>query len=881
MSKYSALFESNSSNSVQSKYDALFNDEVLPTDTQSVSKYDLLFEDNTPTAPQVEQTVSPDLKEKIDEAPWYESMLYEFNKFKFNALFGGAEGVGELASSVGELFGADIDNPLASDKPNLFRDAMGAMHGVSQEEFQESTVRDVARVGAQLAPVGAALNVISKTPKVTQALSSIPKAVKLPVGAALTEFIALSADEKGLSDAIGMGPLQKEEGESVFMGKLKNAGEGLAMFGGFKAAGKVADKTLVPAVNKTFSVIEKGLEKVDPYIRPIKSKIKELDPFVASRMDKFELDNLMLKQNFVDQMQPFADQFKKLSKDEQKLFQRLTSNPDSMEQAFTMLDKVQKRKGMDGIKANFLAVRQGLDDLHALANKNGIEIEYRKDYLPRVMKDYDGFVKSLGKEPRSQLEEMFRAAEKKKFDDMPEKMKQSVSLEDTKLSEAERAKVIQNYFEGNNLRGSGKMGLQKERVLASITDDTQKYYDDFLGGLQKYVDNITYNVNKNRFLGKSQDPTAKSIFTDIERIEDGKVQDEITKLISTRFKGGEARIGKGTNIARNVIYASTIANPYSTITQLGDLALNSYRNGLINTLSPFGPKIKLKDFGLNDIASEFTDAGAVKGAMDKLFKVTGFKNLDIALKENNLRGAFRQAQGQLRNKNSKAYKKFIEENKPFFQNETDDLIDAIRRGDSQNENVRHYLFSRLTKTQPITLSEMPAKYLNMKGGRLFYSLKTFFVKQLDVMREDIVQKLAKRETSKEGIQNAARFAMLFGGGTAAVNATKDLILGRPVEISDELMDVAMQMIGISRYAIYKAKSDGLTGGATAVLAPPMPIVNEAFKVLAADDKEEALKKQSKELVRYIPVVGKDIYWRVGAGKEKIEQDRLDRLRGND
>ena len=865
MSKYSALFESNSSNLVQSKYDALFNEEVLPTDTQSVSKYDLLFEDNTPTAPQVEQTVSPDLKEKIDEAPWYESMLYEFNKFKFNALFGGAEGVGELASSVGELFGADIDNPLASDKPNLFRDAMGAMHGVSQKEFQESTVRDIARVGAQLAP----------------ALKSVPKAVKLPVGAALTEFIALSADEKGLSDAIGMGPLQKEEGESVFMGKLKNAGEGLAMFGGLKAAGKVADKTLVPAVNKTFSVIEKGLEKVDPYIRPIKSKIKELDPFVASRMDKFELDNLMLKQNFVDQMQPFADQFKKLSKDEQKLFQRLTSNPDSMKKAFDMLDKVQKRKGMDGIKANFLNVRRGLDDLHKLANDNGIKIEYREDYLPRVMKDYDGFVKSLGKEPRSQLEEMFRAAEKKKFDDMPEKMKQSVSLEDTKLSEAERAKVIQNYFEGNNLRGSGKMGLQKERVLASITDDTQKYYDDFLGGLQKYVDNVTYNVNKNRFLGKSQDPTAKSIFTDIERIEDGKVQDEITKLISTRFKGGEARIGKGTNIARNVIYASTIANPYSTITQLGDLALNSYRNGLINTLSPFGPKIKLKEFGLNDIASEFTDAGAVKGAMDKLFKVTGFKKIDIALKENNLRGAFRQAQGQLRNKNSKAYKKFIEENKPFFQNETDDLIDAIRRGDSQNENVRHYLFSRLTKTQPITLSEMPAKYLNMKGGRLFYSLKTFFVKQLDVMREDIVQKLAKRETSKEGMQNAARFAMLFGGGTAAVNATKDLILGRPVEISDELMDVAMQIIGISRYAIYKAKSDGLTGGATAVLAPPMPIVNEAFKVLAADDKEEALKKQSKELVRYIPVVGKDIYWRFGAGEEKIKQDRLDRLRGKD
>tara|TARA_Y100001937_G_C7119236_1_gene331745 strand:- start:44 stop:2326 length:2283 start_codon:yes stop_codon:yes gene_type:complete len=760
---------------------------------------------------------------------------------------------------------------------------MGAMHGVSQKEFQESTVRDVARIGAQLGMGGGVVKGLTSIPKAASALKSVPKAVKLPVGAALTEFIALSADEKGLSDAIGMGPLQKEEGESVFMGKLKNAGEGLAMFGGLKAAGKVADKTLVPAVNKTFSVIEKGLEKVDPFIRPIKSKIKELDPFIASRMDKFELDNLMLKQNFVDQIQPFADQFKKLSKNEQKLFQRLTSNSDSMKKAFDMLDVVQKRKGMDGIKANFLTVRKALNDLHKLANKNGIEIEYREDYIPRVMKDHDGFMKSLGKEPRSQLEKMFRAAEKKKLDELPEGMKRSLSdadMEDT-LTSADRIKIIQDYFGGNNLRGSGKMGLQKERVLASITDDTQKYYDDFLGGLQKYVDNVTYNVNKNRFLGKSQDPTAKSIFTDIERIKDEKVQDEITNLISTRFKGGEARIGKKTNIARNVIYATTIANPYSTITQLGDLALNSYRNGLINTLSPFGPKIKLKEFGLNDVASEFAEAGTMKGAMDELFKKTGFKKLDIAIKENNLRGAFRQAQGQLRNKNSKAYKKFVEENKPFFESETDDLVDAIRRGDSQNENVRHYLFSRLTKTQPITLSEMPSAYLNRRTGRLFWALKTFFVKQLDVMREDIVQKLAKRETTKEGMQNAARFAMLFGGGTAAVNATKDLILGRPVEISDELMDVAMQMIGISRYAIYKAKSDGLIGGATAILAPPMPFVNEAFKVLAADDREEALKKQSKELMRYVPVFGKDIYWRFGAGEEKIKKDRLDRLRGKD
>ena len=839
------------------------------------------------TPPQVEQPISPDLKDKLNDTPWYESVLYEINKQKHNAIFGATEGISNIGTDLLNLFGADIENPLAADKQNAFRNLAGAASGVSQEEYEDSTVRDIARVGAQIAPVGAAVSAVSKIPKIAQAVSKVPKAMRLPIGAAITEFIALSGDEQGIADAIAdagyENPLQKKDTDSEFMGRLKNAGEAVALFGGGKIAGKIASKTLVPAVNKTFSGIEKVLEVADPIIKPIKSAIKQEDKFIAGRMDKFELDNLTMKQNFVDRITPFADQFKKLTKNEQQLFQRLTSNTDTMPEAYKLLDRVQTRKGLDGIKGNFKEVTNSLDELFTIANKNGVEIEYRKDYLPRVMKDYEGFMKSLGKEPKNAMDEMIKEARIAKHSGMSEKMKQSISLEQTNLTSEETAKVIQNFYEGRGVKGGGKAGLQKQRVVDNITTDNQQYYDDFLPGIQRYVDNVVYRTNKNRFVGMSQDPSARNIFQDIETVSKGDTDKatKLAKLISTRFNGGEAKIGKGTNVLRNTIYATTIVNPYSTITQLGDLALNAYRNGVINTISPFGPKIKLKEFGLNDMASEFTDAGAMKGAMDKLFTVTGFKKLDIALKENNIRGAFRQARSQLQNKNSKAYKKFIEDNKPFFENETDDLVDAIRRGDSKNENVRHYLFSRLTKTQPITLSEMPAAYLNSKKGRLAYALKTFFVKQLDVIREDIVQKLAKRETTKEGVQNAIRFGMLFGGGTAAVNMTKDVMLGRPVEIKDELMDVGMQMLAVSRYAIYKGSSDGLAGLGAAILAPPMPIINEAFKVLLAEDKEKALEKQSKELLRYIPIAGKDIYWRLGPGEDKIKKQRLDKLRGKD
>jgi hypothetical protein len=833
-------------------------------------------------------TTTSDLKDRIDNTPWYESMAYELNKIKFNAIFGGLEGVGELYRSGMELLGKDVKNPFDEGVLAETRDLMGATQGVTPQEYQDSVVKDIARIGVQIAPVGAAVSAVSKLPKVAQAVSKVPKALRLPAGAGITEFIALASDEKGLADAVAEAgfenPLQKKDTDTILTGKLKNLAEG-SVGGAFAKLGvKLADKAIIPAVNKTFSAIDKTLGTADKYIRPIKTKLKEIDPFVASRLDRFELDVLMSKQDFAERIKPFSKQFKKLKRNEQDRFQRLTSNSETMPEAYKMLDRVQKEPGMDGIKENFLAVRDSLDDLYESANRNGIDIEYRKDYLPRVMKDHEGYLKSLGVEPQGELKKMIRQAEQKKFDDLPEKMKLRASPKDTSLTSAEKSKVVQNFFEGNNLRGRGKMGLQKERTLATITEDTQKFYDDFLGGLQKYVDNVTYNVEKNRFLGKSTDPNARSIFEDIARISDDEAGDEATRLLKQRFDGGEARISGATNAIRNAIYASTIVNPYSTITQLGDLALNAYRNGLINTVSPFGPKIKLKDFGLNDIGADFADAGKMKKTMDFLFKGTGFKQLDVALKENNLRGAFRQAQSKLKNKNSKAYKDFVEENKPFFQNETDDLVDAIRRGDSQNENVKHYLFSRLTKTQPITLSEMPEQYLKMKGGRLAYSLKTFFVKQLDVLREDILKKLAKRETTKEGVQNAIRFAMLFGGGTTAVNITKDLALGRPVSIPDELIDTALQMTGISRYSIYKGRADGIGGFLAAILLPPMPLVNEVFKVAmeptsSDPDLGKAIEKQSQELIRYVPVFGKDLYWRVGAGEEKIRKERLDQLRG--
>ena len=89
----------------------------------------------------------------------------------------------------------------------------------------------------------------------------------------------------------------------------------------------------------------------------------------------------------------------------------------------------------------------------------------------------------------------------------------------------------------------------------------------------------------------------KSIFADITAHAGDRAQ-EAMDLVGKRIAGGERKVGRKTNIARNFIYATTIGNPWSTITQIGDMGMNAYRNGLINTVSPFGTKVKLKGLWL-------------------------------------------------------------------------------------------------------------------------------------------------------------------------------------------------------------------------------------------------------------------------------------------
>lgn len=822
----------------------------------------------------------------MENLPWYEAIVWDTmtNKYLMGTLMGVGEGLHELPK-VANLFGADYENPMTAEVDKLDE----SLKGLGEEGVSQPT-REISRIVTQLAPVGALVQATSKIPLLATQLEKVPKTA-LAMKVALTDFLALSGDEPGLADAVddagALAPLlftKKKEGEPEAIGRLKNSAEALFLLGGVGAAGKYM---LSPAVRKIAETLNKGLsaEPVARLLKPISARLQEISPRLVNRLHAFELQGNLLKQKYVDSMEPFAELYKKMDANEQKLLQRFTSSSKTMPSAFRLLERLEKNKPeLLGIKGAFQDVRASLDELHQLANKNGVEIQYRRDYIPRTM-NYEKYLKEeFGKKRPNELQMLLNKYKDKKRDDLMTSMERSgsdargLSMK-VELSPFEEAEVIQRYAQGERVKKGSS--FQGERKIEQIGVNNQKYYDDMLSGMQKYVNNVTHQITKNRFIGKAPGTEKDNIWTQIQmHAKDPDSREKAIDLINTRLAGGEQSIGKKLGAYRDFAYLATIGNPFATITQLGDIGLNSYRNGLINTVSPFGKKVKLKDFGLNDIAAEFTDPASTRKAVDYVFRKTGFKKLDQVLKQSNMNGALRQAQKQLKNKNSKEYKEFSKANFPFFKHETGDLINAIRAGNIDDENVKLFLFSRLSKTQPISLSEMPEMYLKSKGGRVAYALKSFTLKQLELVRSDILEKLSKKETMGEGMKNAARLGVLFGGVTGSTNVVKDLILGRPVDVPDAAMDALMTNAGITRHHIYKFKM-GPIEGVSSIVAPPAPVIKEAVKVAFADDRGKALETQSQELPKYIPIGGKLYYWRLGAGAEKSREQRIRKIKGKD
>lgn len=202
----------------------------------------------------------------------------------------------------------------------------------------------------------------------------------------------------------------------------------------------------------------------------------------------------------------------------------------------------------------------------------------------------------------------------------------------------------------------------------------------------------------------------------------------------------------------------------------------------------------------------------------------------------------------------------------------DQLYNDLLAGNVKADSVLDSTFFGLSRIQPIGRNAVPAKYLEMKNGRLLYSMKMYMVKMASRINEDVFKKAAEAEraglqTEKgrklmgEALKNTARYGTYIVALNALVDpGRKEVFRGKesPNTFGEELV---RQGVGFASGGMIDTNA-GLYGRSSAeALLPPVAtgvgnMADLAQKMLSEDEVTEA---DLRRMGQYIPGI-RQLLW---------------------
>ncbi len=509
----------------------------------------------------------------------------------------------------------------------------------------------------------------------------------------------------------------------------------------------------------------------------------------------------------------------------------------------------------------------------------GVKVRFQDDYFPRSVKDREGLMQALGTKTKSYITKALEA-ERVRIGKTKGDKKQYV------LSAEEEADTINKVLMGYRPTPTGMQRLKATREIPFLEENLQRFYHSAPESLQMYLNKAVQEVEKRRFFGK--DGRVKEGSDDLDynssagaliaRETSNLSQDamnDLQNLISARFDGEDLKMGKVTSIGRDLQYMSLLAQIDSAAVQLGDVGSAVYLNGFRNVFEGFkGKQLDAEEIGIiNNVAAEMNSGGGLSKLLDKTLGLSGFKAVDRIGKNAVINSSLIKYQKMATNSEGRAAleKQWGE----VFGNETGALIEEL--GSKQiTDRVKTLIWNDLADVQPIALSELPEKYLTMENGRIFYSLKTYMIKQLDLVRNTAIKDIRSKDkaTRLKGVGNLARYGAIMGIGNGSVATVRDYYLSggdersvTPTAYADNILNSIMSTAFLNRYTIDKYLAEGKP--AEAVVSQIMPaavgVIDTTVAALSGDPEkiDRALKN--------VPVLGKFYYTYLGGGMEKNQE----------
>jgi hypothetical protein len=739
--------------------------------------------------------------------------------------------------------------------------AAGAGYSVSEDVARGRDIdwKKAAAVGAVSGVAGGTVKTVStkignqmRTRAANRTVDKVQKAY---------DDMIVSSDDfdfNTLIESVGVSPEKLSEAASVAGRKVK--------------VGAVRKKMLEDVAQDS-AVQRTRSPGLDRYLGTLSTRIRNISEPVFARIRKFEYDLHVETQNAGKVVEPWVDRFSKVPTNQKEAIARLLYN-GKRDQAVAVMSRIDPKMGED-----FQQVVYKLDALGQELKDNGHTFDLVENYFPRMVKDHEGLLNALGKNKASKL----RTAMRQYAD--AHKIKSISDIPDWKKNEITNL-VIRGYRPTVDKK---KFSFAKPRVFDEIPENLTQFYAPPEESIHKYIRGAINDIQKRKLLGKGvqRNPVTGQLDLDnsigkmiSEGVDNGEIPDtradELSEMLRARLINGESGMGRFLGTIRSTGYMTTIGNAFSAITQFGDLAVSgALKGGRYTLMSMFGTKhAKLIDIGLDDvITEELSDPSVATRSLNWVLRYgSGFKWVDRLGKETYINAAWKKSKGMVRSQ--KGRDRIRQKWGKVFGGETDNLIRDLESG-NLTENVKLMLFNELSDIQPVSLSEMPEAYLNNPNGRVFYMLKSFALKQYDIVRREIVQEFRTGD-KKEAVKNAARLWGFLAIANGSTQIAKDILMGREVRPEDIPANAMWALLGVyggNKYMSDKYFSQGdIAGAAGNLLMPPLGVLEVPFQAgIQATNELSGEDADWGKVVRPLPVVGPIFYnWLLG-GAEKFNE----------
>jgi hypothetical protein len=629
---------------------------------------------------------------------------------------------------------------------------------------------------------------------------------------------------------------------------------------------EAAEEKPVPEIDKTQSQGSNPPDYKAPgivadFLAPISTEIRRISPEAAGRLQRYETRIRVEPQPYLKRLGGFFKATDNLLSTHEKeamgnaLINGRFDEVENAIKAHAAADPVGSKAALD----SFTDARAVFKELHEKAVKAGVDVNELHQFWPRevVREKFSDYLKYLGADEKGVIRDRIKEREKELGRD---------------LNNEEKVDIANAAIKGELKAGvTAKPGIFKERKIADVTKEMEPFYEDYKKSAVDYVNRVISNVEKRSLFGKHPDTIDSSIGAIITKLSDqgkitGQMEDALNKYISDRFGVGEQSGNKSLQRFKDLNFSAILANPVSATTQFINFAQSAMLNGPLNSLAAVFAKreITMSDFGAHNIAAELNSRSGMAAFMNKAFDISGFSKVDTIGKNNILNAALRDMRSSVADTSSAKFKRFQERYEPVYGSQFPQFVNDLKSG-NVTENVKMAVFARVCDVHPVTLSEMPLKYLQNPNGRIFYQMRTFQIKQLDLFRREVFQEIKAGNVAR-GVGNMARFGLFLTMAGATTDLVKDLMQGREINPPDYVLANILKLGGFGRYQLYNAYREGLGRAAADMMAPSLgAALNPIDDLIHLDTVAD--NPLSARTIRDLPFFGPFVYGWLGQGQE--------------